>query len=187
MSCTPGQTSPSLSTSPAGTGRGGRVMETTFGIVSIRPNPLLFFFLTGKPKRHCEVPLLLPPATLGRQEGHKADESHAPKPLLYSACTLEASTEPRHTAVSPKPRGKRLRAHSGHVLSAQLHPGATCTAPTPTRGRALLLLSPTAALWAKQLRTSSFNHKMSTKQAPRCLPVVVFPPRGYPCLPTAPG
>lgn len=146
-----------------------------------------FFFLTGKPKRHREVPLLLPPATLGRQEGHKADESHAPKPLLSSACTLQASTELRLTAVTPKPRGKRLRARSGHVLSAQLYPGATCTAPTPTRGRAPLLLSPTAALWAKQLRTSSFSHETSTKRAPRCLPVAVFPPRGYPRVPTAPG
>lgn len=159
-------------------------METTFGIVSIRPNPLLFFFLTGKSKRHHEVPLFLPPATLGRQEGHKADESHAPKPLLYSACTLEASTEPRHTAGTPKPRGKRLRAHSGHVLSAQLHLGATCTAPT--RGRAPLLLSPTAALWAKQLRTSHIQpqneHKTSTSLPSRHC----FPPSGVPMLADSP-
>lgn len=68
----------------------------------------------------------------------------------------------RHTAITPKPQGKGISAHSlvattqSRCHLASIDRNAAPRRTLLPRGRSPLPLSPTAALWAKRLRTGRF-------------------------------
>jgi len=132
--------------------------------------------------------LFIKPGGAGRQKGeerHKTDESNVPQPLWSSICAAETIAGLRHMAITPKPWGKRISAHSlvattqswCHLDSININAGAQHA--LLTWGRSTLLLSPTAALWAKQLRTGWLLLWLTEHTA------IFAPRRLHTCTPTS--